>query len=73
MSRSEVAALRERLALEEQSARLGLYGPAIVANHAAINARMQRGAERILKLIEEHKDDQAIALMNMETWGAEGE
>jgi hypothetical protein len=73
MSKSEIARLRERLALEEQTMRLGFSGPAAVASHAAINARMQRGAERILKLIEEHKADEALALMNTETWGAEGE
>jgi hypothetical protein len=73
MSKSEIARLRERLALEEQTMRLGFAGPAIVTSHAAINARMQRRAERILKLIEEHKADEALALMNTETWGAEGE
>jgi hypothetical protein len=70
---SEIANFREKLALEEQAVHWGLYGPAIVASHAAINARMHRGAERILKLIDEHKDDEALALMNTKTWGQEGE
>jgi hypothetical protein len=73
MSKSEVAAFRERLALEEQAAHDGLYGPAIIASHVIINARMQRGAERILKLIEESKHDEAIALMETKAWGMEGD
>jgi hypothetical protein len=72
-NKSEVAAFREQLALEEQAMRLGFSGPAIVASHAAINARMQRGAERILKLIEEDKHEEAIALMEAKGWGVEGE
>jgi hypothetical protein len=73
MSKSEVANFRERLALEEQATRNGLYGLAIVANHAAINARMQLGAERILKLIEEGNHEEAVTLMETKTWGMEGD
>jgi uncharacterized protein YprB with RNaseH-like and TPR domain len=32
---------------------------------------MERGAERILQLIEEGKHTEAVALMNTETWGIE--
>ena len=32
---------------------------------------MERGAERILQLIEEGKQAEAVALMNTETWGIE--
>jgi len=36
-------------------------------------ARMELGAERILRLIIEGKQDEAVALMNTETWGVEVE
>ncbi len=67
-NKSEVARLREQLALEEQASRLGLYGPAIVANHASTTARMQQGAERILGLFREGKHEEAEALMNTDSW-----
>jgi uncharacterized protein YprB with RNaseH-like and TPR domain len=68
---SDIARLRRRIALEEEAARLGLTGLAIVASHEIITARMERGAERILQLIEEGKHAEAVALMNTETWGIE--
>ena len=68
---SDIARLRRRIALEEEAARLGLTGLAIVASHEIITARMERGAERILQLIEEGKQAEAVALMNTETWGIE--
>jgi hypothetical protein len=71
MSKSEVAMLREQIELEEQAMRLGFSGPAIVTSHAAINARMQCGAERILKLAEEGKHQEAVALMETSDWGAQ--
>jgi hypothetical protein len=69
MSNSEVANFREQLALEEQAIRLGFSGPAIVASHASITARMERGAERIIRLFEEGKQQEAAALMSMPGWG----
>ncbi len=69
--KSEVARLREQLALEEQASRLGLYGPAIVANHASTTARMQQGAERILGLFRAGKHEEAEALMNTDYWNVE--
>ncbi len=69
MSKSEVVNIRERIALEEQAMRLGFSGPAIVASHKAITARMERGAERILKLFEEGKQQEAVALMSTPGWG----
>ena len=54
-----------------EAARLGLTGLGIVASHEIITARMERGAERILRLIEEGKQAEAVALMNTETWGIE--
>ena len=65
---SEVARLREQLALEEQASRLGLYGLAIVANHASNTVRMHQGAERILGLFREGKHEEAEALMNTDSW-----
>ena len=67
-NQSEVARLREQLALEEQASRWGLYGPAIVATHASNTVRMQQGAERILGLFHEGKHEEAEALMNTDYW-----
>jgi acylphosphatase len=69
-SKSEVARFRKRQALEEEAMRLGLYGFAEAARHGRINARMTRGAERILDLIAEGKDEEAQVMMNQENWGA---
>jgi hypothetical protein len=71
MSTSEVALFRECQALEEASARLGLTGLAQVAQHEAINARATRGAERILRLVEQGQYKQAVALMDQPGWGAD--
>ena len=71
MNKSEVARFREQQALQEQSARWGLYGPAIVANHESITARLQQGADRILNLVHEGKMQEAVQLMNQPDWGAE--
>jgi hypothetical protein len=73
MLTSEVALFRERQALEEASARLGLTGLAQVAQHEAINARATRGAERILRLVEQGQHEQAITLMDRPDWGADEE
>jgi len=68
-NKSEIARFRERQALEEEAARLALSGFAITARHDFINARMQRGGERILQLIAEGKHEEALVLMNSDTWG----
>jgi hypothetical protein len=67
--KSEVARFREQQALEEEAARLALSGYTITARHDFITARMQRGGERILQLIEEGKHEEAHVLMNSENWG----
>ena len=67
-NRSEVVRFREQQALREQAAQQGLSGLAVVANHEAINARMERGAKRILRLLRSGKQDEALALMSEETW-----
>jgi len=69
--KSEIARFRKQQALEEESARQALTGYAITARHDFITARMQRGGEHILQLIEQGKHDEALALMNSDTWGAE--
>ncbi|HEU0000633.1 MAG TPA: hypothetical protein VFQ36_07030 [Ktedonobacteraceae bacterium] len=65
----EVARFREQQALEEEAARLALSGYAITARHDFITARMQRGGERILQLIEQGKHEETQVLMNSENWG----
>ena len=67
---SEVADFRKQEALSEEAALLGLSGFAISATHASIAARMERGAERILRLIEAGRHEDAQALLNAE-WYAE--
>ncbi len=69
--KSEVAQFREQQALQEQASRLGLYGPAIVANHDSITARLQQGAGRILQLVEQGKMQEAVQLMDCPNWGAD--
>ncbi len=71
-SKSEVASLMQRIDLEREAARQGLTGLSYgTARHDFITARMERGAERILQLIQEGKLAEAIALMETETWGEE--
>src|SRR5579884_2056094 len=60
--KSEVARLMQQIAAEEEAARRGLYGLAMAARHELITARMTRGAERVLRLIEEGRHAEAQAL-----------
>lgn len=69
--KSEVAQLIQHIILQEEAAHWGLSGLAIVASHELITARMERGAERILQLIHEGKHEEAMALMDTETWCVE--
>lgn len=69
--KSEIAHFRQDNALQEQAAQWGLSGTAIVAKHQAIMARMRPAAERIARLLDEGKVDEALALMNKPMWGAE--
>jgi len=70
--KSEIARFREQQALEEEAGRLALSGYAITTRHDFINARMQRGGERILQLIEQGKHEEALVLLNRDNWGLEG-
>lgn len=72
-NKSEIACLLQRIELEEEAAQRGLYGLAIVASHEMITARMELGAERILRLVQAGKHDEAVVLMNTESWGVEVE
>ena len=73
-SKSEVASLMRRIDLEREAAQQGLTGLAYgTARHDFITARMERGAERILQLVQEGKYVEAIALMETENWGIDGE
>lgn len=67
--KSLVTSFREQQAQEEVSARLGLTGPAVVASHVAINARATRGAEHILRLVEQGKHAEAWVCLNLPDWG----
>jgi DNA-binding transcriptional regulator YiaG len=66
---SEVARLREQIALQEEAARLALYGYAEVSRHERITARLEQETERILRLIEAGRQDEALDLLNKENWG----
>src|SRR5450759_4977531 len=70
--RSEVARIMRQIDLELEAAHRGLHGFASTARHDFINARMQRGGERILQLIEEGKHEEAQALMNADNWEIQG-
>src|ERR1700737_727636 len=70
-NKSEVAQFRHQQALQEEAAQRGLNGFAIVARHESITRRMEVGAERLLKLIEEGRHEEAQAMMNMPGWGLE--
>ena len=69
--KSEVAQFRRQQALEEEAARLALSGFAVTARHNFITARMQRGGEHILRLIEQGKHEEALILMNSDNWDVE--
>jgi hypothetical protein len=68
---SEIARLMQQITRENEAAQQGLNGLARVASHESINARMQRSAEHILSLIEAGKHEEALTLLQAETWCAE--
>ena len=70
-SKSEVARAMHQIDLEQEAADRALHGFAITARHDVINARMQRGGERILQLIEEGRHEEAQELLNSDTWSDE--
>ncbi len=66
---SQLARDLERIDLELEAARRLEHDFAITARHDFINARMQRGGEHILRLIDAGRHEEAQALMNTENWG----
>jgi sRNA-binding protein len=66
---SQLARDIARIDLELEAAGRLEHDFAISARHDFINARMQRGGERILQLIDEGKHEEAQALMNTDNWG----
>lgn len=59
---SEVARFRQLQQVEEEAARLGLSGPAIVGNHDAIIKRLDMGAAVLNDLFRQGRADEAYAL-----------
>ncbi|MBV9691761.1 MAG: hypothetical protein JO202_18845 [Ktedonobacteraceae bacterium] len=71
-NKSEIAYFRQRQALEEEAAWLGLHGLASgTARHDVIRKRIGQGAERILHLLEEDKYQDVQKLMTTDPWGRE--
>ncbi len=73
MAESEVAVFRKQQILQEQAAQRGLHGYAQVSRHDIITARLERGAEDILRLLEQGRHEEAYQLWNMPAWGLEEE
>ena len=71
--KSEVARAMRQIDLEQEAADRASHGFAITARHDFINARMQQRGERILRLIDEGKHEEAQVLMNSDDWNGEGE
>ena len=71
MTESEIARFRQEQTLQEQAAQQALYGFAVVANHSSITARMERGAEYLLTLLEEGKYEEVAHLMETTAWALE--
>ena len=70
MSTNEIAEFRQRQQALEEAALLGLNGLASgFSRHTFIEARMQRGAEYILQLLQEGKHKEAQQLMETRAWG----
>jgi hypothetical protein len=71
--RSEVARLIQSIEAEYHAAQQGLIGLAQgTARHQFITARMEKGAERLLKLIAEGKHEEVQAMMETPAWGLAG-
>jgi hypothetical protein len=64
--------MKRNIEQEQEAAIRGLIGPAIVARHAFIEARLTRGANHILELIEQQQFSEALHLMEQPSWGEDG-
>jgi hypothetical protein len=60
---SDVARMRELISQETVAAKNGIGSFALVANHAAITARMERMADRLQALFANGKDKEARSLL----------
>lgn len=56
---SEIERFRRQQKKEEEAARLGLSGTAVVGGHDAVIARMEPGANRLLELFRRGQDQEA--------------
>ncbi len=72
-SKSEVARLREQIALEYEAAQRGLSGMAMTASHQFITARMERMWEQLQELSLLVGATEACAIVFGETATHEGE
>ncbi len=73
MATSEIARFRRQQAMQEEAARQGLYGLAVVASHEAISVRMEQTAPYLLQLMQEGKleqVDEEIGRMQKDLRGA---
>ena len=68
---SEIAYFRKQQALSEEAVQLGLNGYAEVARHERIIARMEQGPKPALKLLDEGRLEEAVAIMECDAWGME--
>lgn len=67
---SDVARWIRQIDLERESTQNALFGLACgVSRHDFIEARATRGADRILRLMEEGRREEAIELMHTPDWG----
>jgi hypothetical protein len=71
MSQSDVARFRAQQEAEAAAARQGLSGLAATASHESITARMQQGAETLVRLFEAGQDEEAYRLWDAGILGKE--
>ncbi len=72
VNNSATAKFRQQQTMQEEAALLGLKGLAAgFSRHAFIEARIQQGAEYILQLIKQGKDEQAQQILATRAWRLE--
>ena len=64
MNQSEIAKFRQQQAAEEESAELGLFGPAMMASHDFILAKIEQGGGYLLQLFQQGRHEEAFDLWN---------
>ncbi|GCE10626.1 hypothetical protein [Tengunoibacter tsumagoiensis] len=74
MSISDTQRMKKSFEREAQGAKNGLYGLAIVSNHEAITARMERMYDRLQQLNQAGMQEEVRAiLLNDDVWDVKGE